>query len=171
VLELTRIGIESRNLKMRLESLSSRMDFDERRARALEGVVQYRPGTGPARDAQQEPRSIAQPPSPPVPSDPQTPGSTTQTQATPGGMEPGGEAGTARRRRRRRRGRRGGRGRTPGETAVAGTSADMPSPDESATPPHGDPTAEAALDNGRGEGDSDTDSDSGEDEGPDPSAQ
>ena len=47
VLELTRIGIENRNLKMRLESLSSRMDFDERRARALEGVVQYRPGTAP----------------------------------------------------------------------------------------------------------------------------
>src|SRR5688500_19187000 len=50
VLELTRIGIENRNLKMRLESLSSRMDFDERRARALEGVVQYRPGSGPSSD-------------------------------------------------------------------------------------------------------------------------
>src|SRR5688500_19232148 len=53
VLELTRVGIENRNLKMRLESLSSRMDFDERRARALETVVQYRPGTGPAREPQQ----------------------------------------------------------------------------------------------------------------------
>ena len=50
VLELTRVGIENRNLKMRLESLSSRMDFDERRARALETVVQYRPGAGPARE-------------------------------------------------------------------------------------------------------------------------
>ena len=29
---------------MRVESMSSRLDFDERRARALEGVVQYRPG-------------------------------------------------------------------------------------------------------------------------------
>src|SRR5687768_16940359 len=53
VLELTRIGIENRNLKMRLESLSSRMDFDERRARALETVVQFRPGTGPSREPQQ----------------------------------------------------------------------------------------------------------------------
>ncbi len=44
VLELTRLGIENRNLKMRVESLSTRLDFDERRARALEGVVQYRPG-------------------------------------------------------------------------------------------------------------------------------
>jgi hypothetical protein len=47
VLETTRIGIEVKNLKMRVESMSSRLDFDERRARALEGVVQYRPGAVP----------------------------------------------------------------------------------------------------------------------------
>jgi len=40
VLELTRLGIEVKNLKMRVESLSTRLDFDERRARALEGLVQ-----------------------------------------------------------------------------------------------------------------------------------
>ena len=45
MLETTRLGIEVKNLKMRVESMSSRLDFDERRARALEGVVQYRPGT------------------------------------------------------------------------------------------------------------------------------
>ena len=45
VLETTRLGIEVKNLKMRVESMSSRLDFDERRARALEGVVQ---STGPA---------------------------------------------------------------------------------------------------------------------------
>jgi hypothetical protein len=44
VLEITRLGIEVRNMKMRLESLSARLDFDEHRARALESVVQYRPG-------------------------------------------------------------------------------------------------------------------------------
>ena len=44
VLETTRLGIEVKNLKMRIESMSSRLDFDERRARALEGVVQYRAG-------------------------------------------------------------------------------------------------------------------------------
>jgi hypothetical protein len=44
VVELTRLGIEVKNLKMRIESMSSRLDFDERRARALEGVVMYRPG-------------------------------------------------------------------------------------------------------------------------------
>ncbi len=47
VIELTRTSIEVKNLKMRLESMSSRLDFDERRARALEGVVQYRPGAVP----------------------------------------------------------------------------------------------------------------------------
>jgi hypothetical protein len=44
VVETTRMSIEVKNLKMRVESMSSRLDFDERRARALEGVVQYRPG-------------------------------------------------------------------------------------------------------------------------------
>ncbi|MEY4931996.1 MAG: hypothetical protein RLZZ403_316, partial [Pseudomonadota bacterium] len=43
VLETTRTGIEMQNLRMRVESLSSRLDFSERRVRALEGVVQYRP--------------------------------------------------------------------------------------------------------------------------------
>jgi hypothetical protein len=47
VLETTRLGIQVKNLKMQVESMSSRLDFDERRARALEGVVQYRPGTVP----------------------------------------------------------------------------------------------------------------------------
>jgi hypothetical protein len=52
VVETTRLGIEVQNLKMRVESLSSRVDFDERRAKSLEGVVQYRqnrpPSSGPA---------------------------------------------------------------------------------------------------------------------------
>ena len=43
VLETTRMGIEVQNLRMKSESLSSRLDFSERRVRALEGVVQYRP--------------------------------------------------------------------------------------------------------------------------------
>jgi hypothetical protein len=47
VLETTRLGIQVKNLKMQVESMSSRLDFDERRARALEGVVQYRPGVVP----------------------------------------------------------------------------------------------------------------------------
>ena len=176
VLELTRVGIENRNLKMRLESLSSRMDFDERRARALETVVQYRPGTGPARDVQpvrprQDERPSSQPQQSPVPV-------YQPSQAQPGSTEaatsePSAESQTARRRRRRRRGRRGGRGRTPGEmVAATGSPTEIGSPADSATPPHGDPTAQAALDE-----EPDTDFDSvdgdhdeggpGDDEGPD----
>ena len=45
VVEVTRLGIETQNLKMKVEALSSRLDFDERRARSLESAVQYKPGT------------------------------------------------------------------------------------------------------------------------------
>jgi hypothetical protein len=62
VLETTRLGIEVKNLKMRVESTSSRLDFDERRARALEGVVQYRPGAvTPAQPAGSGPGPIPAP--------------------------------------------------------------------------------------------------------------
>ena len=46
VLETTRLGIDVNNLKMRLESVSSRLEFNERRARALESVVVYKPSAG-----------------------------------------------------------------------------------------------------------------------------
>jgi hypothetical protein len=167
VLELTRIGIENRNLKMRLESLSSRMDFDERRARALEGVVQYRSGTGPSREPQppkprQDDKSFQQPGSAPAATTPAAQPPTSQ--AAPGSDDQTGESNSARRRRRRRRGRRGGRGRT-GET-LPNTPAEVASPGESATPPHGDPTADVALEDGP-----ESDFDEGPAEEPDPSAQ
>src|SRR5579862_1459991 len=47
VLEITRLGIDVQNLKMRVESLSSRLDFDERRGRSLEGLVQRRGSESP----------------------------------------------------------------------------------------------------------------------------
>jgi len=150
VLEVTRLGIESRNLKMRLESLSSRMDFDERRARALEGVVQYKAGTGPAKEAMQQP---AQPSagleSKPRPS--YEPSATPRVEKVPAvaaiapasGPEQSGTegqaTGTARRRRRRRRGRRGGRGRGPGDVANAPNAVAASDERAAATPPHGDP--------------------------------
>jgi hypothetical protein len=174
VLELTRVGIENRNLKMRLESLSSRMDFDERRARALETVVQYRPGTGPAREvrnARPRPPQDDRPSPPPAsaPASQSSAASAMPPQTTPGvpATEDQGsaESNTARRRRRRRRGRRGGRGRMPGENMAAGT--EMSSPEDSPTPPHGDPTADAALEAGP---DADFDDGPAEHE-PDPSAQ
>src|SRR3954452_15888451 len=42
VLETTRTAIEVKNLKMRIESIASRLEFNERRARALESAVVYR---------------------------------------------------------------------------------------------------------------------------------
>ncbi len=94
VLEVTRLGIEVKNMKMRVESLSSRLDFDERRSRALEGVVLYRPGAGPVPDA-------------PTAVQPQAQGAPAPESA-PSGMDKG-EA-LRSRRRRRRRGRQGGGG-------------------------------------------------------------
>ena len=50
VVEITRLGIEVKNLKMQVQSVSSRLDFDERRARALESLVKPAPD-GPAPEA------------------------------------------------------------------------------------------------------------------------
>jgi hypothetical protein len=154
VLEVTRLGIESKNLKMRLESLSSRMDFDERRARALEGVVQYKPGTGPARESQPQvqPSRAAEPHRQPAPY-PQ-PAPVVQASQAPG-VSPAvveehadgtaaGATGTARRRRRRRRGRRGGRGRGLGESPNAANASRASGDAAPGTPPHGDPVGSAA---------------------------
>ena len=94
----------------------------------------------------------------------------------PRAEEQAGESNTARRRRRRRRGRRGGRSRTPGEgMAAGGAPTEVASPEDSATPPHGDPTADAAS-NDASDADFDDDPAAGDDrddsgEEPDPSAQ
>jgi hypothetical protein len=54
VVEVTRLGMETQNLKMKVEALSSRLDFDERRARSLEGVVQYKSDVLPRQRHQQD---------------------------------------------------------------------------------------------------------------------
>jgi hypothetical protein len=102
--EVTRLGIEVHNLKMRVESLSSRMDFDERRARALESVVQYRPQ--PSR--QQTPNGQQTSATTGAPASSGAPAGTGGS-AAPGGSGAPGETGERRRRRRRRR-------RRPGQT-------------------------------------------------------
>jgi hypothetical protein len=100
VLELTRLGIEVKNLRMQVESMSSRLDFDERRARALEGVVVYRPG------------SVA-PLQPPT--------------GAPDAPSHESEQSERRTRRRRRRGRRKPDGMRPGSENQSGAPA-SPSP-------------------------------------------
>ena len=98
VIEATRMGIEIKNLKMRVESLTSRLEFNERRARALESVVAYEPVT--------RERISEIPPPPPVAAP------TIERAAPPPAPEPAAVPaegpGQRSRRRRRRRGRRGG---------------------------------------------------------------
>jgi hypothetical protein len=73
VIEVTKLGVENHNLKMKVESLSSRLDFDERRGRALEGAVQHRqprqhqPQQAQHQQPQHQPRPSAPPPLPPAP--------------------------------------------------------------------------------------------------------
>jgi len=141
VVELTRTGIEVKSLKMRLESMASRLDFDERRARALEGVVQYRPGAvPPLQPPSGQPRRDQGPrtqgPGTPGPGTagprtqgPGTPGPGTQGPGTQGPRDQGPNAldndGNERRsRRRRRRGRRRGGG--SGADVAAGLSPRVP---------------------------------------------
>jgi hypothetical protein len=92
VLETTRNGIELKNLRMRVEALASRLDFSERRVRALEGVVQYRPEALRGLERQ---RAAA------MDGDENTDG-TAENGGTIGAVTPS----EGRRRRRRRRGRR-----------------------------------------------------------------
>jgi hypothetical protein len=106
VLETTRNGIELKNLRMRAEALASRLDFSERRVRALEGVVQYRPEAFRPRDRDRD-RPRSRPDDAPV-TDVQDPTLVPTGEGTPHQLTTGlSAAGEGRRRRRRRRGRRG----------------------------------------------------------------
>ena len=119
VVEITKLGIDIKSLKMRVESIGSRLDFDERRARSLEGVVQYRPGTA---------RS------------PGVADSSAEPAESGGAQEPTAAKGETQRRRRRRRGRRrpaGESSTTPRAASVetGGEGADSPEPTEASAPP------------------------------------
>jgi hypothetical protein len=126
VIEVTKLGIENHNLKMKVESLSSRLDFDERRGRALEGVVQYRQPRQPhpqQQVQQQQPhqhRAAAPPPASPAPAQSSTSAASVQVVSAVASplvpVEPAGQTGqevaargdgSGRRRRRRRRRRPG----------------------------------------------------------------
>lgn len=103
VLETTRNAIEVKNLKMRVEALASRLDFSERRVRALEGVVQYRPEAFRQRDRERDrpPRREDA-----VAGDGQDPALVPTGEGAPHQAGAPAMAGEGRRRRRRRRGRR-----------------------------------------------------------------
>ena len=108
VVEITRLGIEVQNLKMRVESFSSRLDFDERRSRSLETVVQYKRPVGPAGPS--APRGPSGPTGPSGPevstgSSSHAPSGAPGNAGTPGPSGAPGERHRRRRRRRRRPGR------------------------------------------------------------------
>lgn len=103
-LEVTRLGIEVHNLKMRAESLSSRMDFDERRGRALESVVQYRPPQRQQPPTPRPPQATNAPVAPAVAASVMPAADAAGGAAVPSAE--GAAAGDAERRRRRRRRRR-----------------------------------------------------------------
>ena len=145
VLETTRLGVEVKNLKMRVESVGSRLEFNERRARALESVVVYR-STGNQESAPVE--RVALPV--PVPTRPSASswygapanagqssstssprlGSSASSSQGPSASTGHGEDGPGQRSRRRRR-RRGRRGRPA--AAVMGPSTGSDQTDTSST--------------------------------------
>jgi hypothetical protein len=133
VIETTRLAIDVKNLKMRLESVSSRLEFNERRARALESVVVYKPAEPEERPVQRAQAQAQHRPTPqpsqapqfhaaqtrtaPAPAPPALPPATAAAARPPSqGLEPDASGqgapaegpGQRSRRRRRRRGRRGG---------------------------------------------------------------
>jgi len=155
VVELTRLGIEVKNLSMRVESLQSRLEFNERRARALESVVVYKPTEAEAVE-QTVPRPAMQETRPPAEfrsrQDQQPPASAGQPA---GGGQMSGAPDGQRRRRRRRRGRRGGGGQPPWAAPQPGAQGgpDQPQvPAAESAPHHQDDHVDDGPDDGPDEG-------------------
>jgi hypothetical protein len=99
-LEVSRGSLEAQSLALRVESLATKVDFNERRVRTMEGAqVRSRPT-----ETAQAPQAATSPPAEAPPPSPQ-------------GPAPSGEA--PRRRRRRRRGRRAPGGMVPTEAGSA----------------------------------------------------
>lgn len=145
VVETTRLGIEVKNLRMLVESLSTRLEFDERRARALEGVVQYRPGT-----------PLAPQPAPSAASASAAGETGEAAAAGPGGAADPGDGRGPRRRRRRRGRRRGGLEGAPGAAA----------PGQGGAPAGAADAADAGGDEGLDDGDDGLDSEGFGGDGP-----
>jgi hypothetical protein len=158
VIDTTRLAIEVKTLKMRNESLSGRIDFNERRARALEGAVMFQPSrsdsAAPERSSAVS-QAIGTPPaaasgSTSDASHDRTPPYNSSTPGAPG------EGSGQRRRRRRRRGRRGGGPSAAFGAPVPAATSDRPDgtntqmrPAESPVPEnHGDDDGPSEGDDG-----------------------
>jgi hypothetical protein len=149
VVEVTRATIEVKNMKMRVESIASRLEFNERRARALEAVVQYKADHEPAHRGHGETGRSDRPPD----RERRVVHSRQHAQAAGGGQAPpslnppdpitGGES-LRSRRKRRRRGRRSGPGFAEGP-AHAGEGTAVPA-GEGASGTLGEGTTANSLD-------------------------
>jgi len=138
VVETTRMAIEVKNLKMKVESLTSRLEFNERRARALESVVVYKPSEGPGATGSPHTTSL-------VTSAAETSPNVGDQVSPVAGPTPTAEGpGQRSRRRRRRRGRRGGGSASAimAETSAAaitpessGVAEDVPGADDAGDEP------------------------------------
>ncbi len=175
VVEMTRLGIEVKNLTMRVESMQSRLEFNERRARALESVVVYKPAEpAPIETPSRPPMHEHRPPAefrPRQESQPQPSSGGAPPQGGPQG-QPGAE-GAGRRRRRRRRGRRGGGAGMPGGQPGQPSQQPNPQPDQAAAAGHSMPHQSDHADDGPDEGPDvdDGHEDSGNGAGGDPELQ
>ncbi len=155
VVEMTRLSIEVKNLTMRVESMQSRLEFNERRARALEGVVVYKPS---------DPEPVEQPRRPPPPAyesrppaefrprhesprheNPRqdapaaaAPAASPSAGAPAGANAPEGPGQRSRRRRRRRGRRGGGPGVAPGSQPGQPATGDAASPQDESVHDAGD---------------------------------
>ena len=157
VFEMTRLGIDTKNVKMRVESIASRLEFNERRARALESVVAYRTSSESEGETRDEPAPMPPAPRPQPSARPQhsqggwatsspsavsapsagagpsaAPGSAPSAASTPGGGQPPSNAAQPGaegpgQRSRRRRRRRGRRGGAPAAALMGMAGAGQPS--------------------------------------------
>jgi hypothetical protein len=138
LLEMTRATLEVKGLRMRVESIGSRLEFNERRTRSLESAgfaaaektverSTERPSRGPA-----APAPMPQMPQAAGPAAAGVPGS---VPPSPGSNQPGEGAASRNRRRRRRRGRRGGGQQVPQPGAPASGTAQSATGESSSEPP------------------------------------
>jgi hypothetical protein len=138
VIEATRLGIEVKNMKMRVESIASRLEFNERRARSLEGAVVYKPSDErieqPERIDRAERADVEPRPQPSTETPPASGGQ-------PGQPQPGEGPGQRSRRRRRRRGRRG---RGPVAPMMGGQGQSQPQAQAQAASPSAETPAEVS---------------------------
>ncbi len=111
VTEVSRVTLELQGQASLIESLSAKVDFNERRVRGIEGALHH------TRPPSRAPEAVTPPPAgAPAIADAPPRADAPETPASSGTLSEG-----ARRRRRRRRGRRGSGG--PGDTTGIGPSA------------------------------------------------